>query len=270
MNKIEEYKKNKEEFDEWLRQQINNLERATETCHYEPTTNRVARKNLRVQTIAQIYPDLKMLHQEFAHFRKTYPQFDTGYFPSTDEINDRINNNNSIEFGFRNDLGYGCVIHCEPYNRQYWKNIYFKFWGINADFIVVSPPFSIVLRSFTLLESLSEKFNQLSELKKEAKNEKIKQDRVNALQFQSAEEWVKNVMKESANPYKIEKDDIKLVLSVKITGNQHLEIPVYYKSFQKIVPQILESIQQYENTVKNSKIRVLVKNSSTDHAQWIN
>ena len=74
MNKRDEYSKAIEEFNAWLYKQFLGLRStptATETYHYDPPKDRVAKQNLRDQIIAQIYQDLKMIHQEFAHFRKS-------------------------------------------------------------------------------------------------------------------------------------------------------------------------------------------------------
>jgi len=104
-----------------------------------------------------------------------------------------------------------------------------------------------------------------------SEQELIKQDRIRKLQVNSAEEWVKNLMTNSNYPYKIFRvNDIKLLLIVKISGKQQLEIPVYFKSFQKSIPQILETIQQYENVINNSQIKVLVQNSSPNDHEWLN
>jgi len=107
--------------------------------------------------------------------------------------------------------------------------------------------------------------------RKDQRSELIKQERIRKMQINSAEEWVKSLMTNSNYLYKIVKGhENKLLLHVKIDGQQHLEIPIYYKSFQKIVPKLMETILKYENFIKNSQIRALVKNSLPNDHEWLN
>jgi len=60
-------------------------------------------------------------------------------------------------------------------------------------------------------------------------------------------------------------------LVIKITGKQQLEIPLYDKSFQKIVPKILDTIKPYEELIKKSEIKVLIGNVSPfNNTNWVN
>ena len=87
--------------------------------------------------------------------------------------------------------------------------------------------------------------------------------------YENTEEWIKDLMNNSAYTYAIKREYYKLFLYIKITGNRYLEIPVYYEYYQKTVPQILESIQQYGNVVKNSQIEAYIRHS-LNSAQWLN
>ena len=87
--------------------------------------------------------------------------------------------------------------------------------------------------------------------------------------YENAEEWIKDLMNNSEYPYIITKEENKFLLLVKITGKQHLKIPVYFTSYQKDAPIILETIQQYANIYNNSLIEMLVKNSP-EISRWSN
>ena len=215
----------------------------------------------------QIYQDLRTLNQDLHSFIETHQQF--GELYSTNKINDLIKKDANIYLNISNSLGYGLRVDFNQYNfNQYNINIFFfsgKYFISETNIV-----FNVIYSYLDLLKATSEKFNSLSEFKKEAENEQIKQKRIEKLQDNSIEEWISYLLKDSNYPYQIKKNsDNKMFLLVKMNGTQHLKIPVYYKSFQKIVPQILEAIQQYESVVKNSKIRVLVDNNAPNQ-QWIN
>ena len=62
--------------------------------------------------------------------------------------------------------------------------------------------------------------------------------------------------------YYTTESDNKITLSVKLKKSMQLDIPIYYKNFQKIMPELLNSIQQFEKTANESKIKVLISNSA--------
>jgi len=72
----------------------------------------------------------------------------------------------------------------------------------------------------------------------------------------------------SGYAYKIEEMKNKTLMTVRISGKQQLEIPIYHKSFQSIVPYVLETIQQYEEFAKKQKIRASLNNLSSDSKNW--
>jgi hypothetical protein len=84
----------------------------------------------------------------------------------------------------------------------------------------------------------------------------------------SIQTWIKAILKDTSYAYYTDVKNYKITLSIRLKNNMQLNIPIYYKSFQKIIPEILTTIKQYENTVNNGKIKVLIANSSRS-AQWI-
>jgi len=101
-------------------------------------------------------------------------------------------------------------------------------------------------------------------------NERTKKERIKNITEKSIEEWVKKTMQDSGYTYKIVTEKNKSLLVIKITGKQQLEIPLYDKSFQKIVPKILDTIKPYEELIKKSEIKVLIGNVSPfNNMNWI-
>jgi len=266
MSKIEEYNQAKKEFDTWFYHEAQKV-LATATAG-----------NQVVKSREQHYQDLQTLNQVLHAFVGKYQLF-SGNLYSTETINLKIKSERDLYFTVSNNV-CGCSIYFEPNGKPKNKIEMFFYCGQYMFSYNISKCFdNVVYPYLDLLASVLKKCNLLSELQKEAKEEEneqreeqIKQDRIKLLQSNSSEEWISSLLKNTAYPYKIVKGhDNKLLLHVKMNGKQHLEIPIYYKSFQKIVPQLLETIQQYENVVKNGQIRVLVKNSSPgDCSQWLN
>jgi len=263
MNKIEEYEQAKREFDTWFYHEAQKV-LATATAG-----------NQVVKSREQHYQDLQTLNQVLHAFVDRYGTF-RGNLYSTETINLKIKSERDLSFTVSNNL-CGCSIYFEPNGKPKNKIEMFFYCGQYMFSYNISKCFdSVVYPYLDLLASILEKCKPLSKLQKEAEEEKnkqreeqIKQDRIKLLQHNSSEEWIKSLLKNTDYSYKIVKgNDNKLLLCIKMNGKQHLEIPIYYKSFQKIVPNLLDTIQQYENIVKNSPIRVLVKNSSPGE-QWL-
>jgi len=66
--------------------------------------------------------------------------------------------------------------------------------------------------------------------------------------------------------YTVESRD-KITLSILLKDSKQLDIPIYYNNFQKIIPDLLETIQKFENAVNNSKIEILI-NKNYPNQQW--
>jgi hypothetical protein len=103
----------------------------------------------------------------------------------------------------------------------------------------------------------------------EAQNDLIKQVKIKKIQASSAYDWIDNLMKNSPYPYKIEQSHkTKLHLSVKITDKLKLEIPVLYSRFEKIIPELMNTIQRYETCIKESEFTVFIEDVTYDNRHW--
>ena len=103
----------------------------------------------------------------------------------------------------------------------------------------------------------------------ESQNDSIKQGKIKQLQGTSAYDWIDNLMKNSKYPYKMNQEHkTKIQLSVKINDKQKLEIPIYLRHFQKTIPKLMDTIQQYETCIKENEITVFVENVIFDKRYW--
>jgi len=244
MNKTAEYNKALKEFDEWYCKKVDSLVSTA-------TPDNPMLKN----HIAQFYQDLDF-------FVLQHPQFKKEEYKSSTVRHIELSN----------DFGYGCDFIFFLNETGGFKTVEIRFLGSAKGNINCADRLSFVYRYLAWLASLSEKFNQLSELKKEAENDRIKKERIRELQTNSAEEWLKNIMKDSIYPYRLEQSTATLTLHIKITPSRQICIPILKEKFQKTIPQILETIKQCEDFIKEIKIKgtLINKVSSSKSITWEN
>ena len=70
--------------------------------------------------------------------------------------------------------------------------------------------------------------------------------------------WIEAHFRDSNYDYHLTETENKILLSVPLRGSVQLSIPIYYKRYQQILPQIMATIKAYENVVVSSKIKVLI------------
>ncbi|MCL2074203.1 MAG: leucine-rich repeat domain-containing protein [Marinilabiliaceae bacterium] len=109
-------------------------------------------------------------------------------------------------------------------------------------------------------------------LKREEKNNQIKQNKIRKLKTTSAYDWLENLMKNSKYTYKIITHfETKLQLKVKINEKTKLEIPVPYSKFQKILPKLMDAIKRFEEAINDFDFVFVEKiNTDYDKTGWIN
>lgn len=76
----------------------------------------------------------------------------------------------------------------------------------------------------------------------------------------SIETWLAAVLANTGYQYYTTKDEHKLTLSVKMRHGVQLDIPIYFSKFQKIMPDLLTTIKEYENLIDKNKVKVLILN----------
>jgi len=111
------------------------------------------------------------------------------------------------------------------------------------------------------IDGIAVEFRQL-------KSDLEKQEKIDDIAKNSIYTWLKSIMRNQSYSYYTTEDKHKITLSIKMKNRVQLDIPIYFKKFQKIMPKLTETIQQYENTTNQSKIKVLISNSNSEQ-KWI-
>jgi len=101
--------------------------------------------------------------------------------------------------------------------------------------------------------------------KRYAKNKK--QEKIEEISINSIHTWITAMMSNLQYTYYTVESRDKITLSMLLKDSKQLDIPIYYNNFHKIIPDLLETIQKFENAVKNSKIEVLINNNNPNQ-QW--
>ena len=124
---------------------------------------------------------------------------------------------------------------------------------------------------YRCLDGLDIIADELSKLKSDLikqKNDLIKQKKQDEIVKNSIDVWLKILLSNQPYSYYTTKRENKTTLSVRLKNRTQLDIPIYYKSFQKIKPEILNLIQQIDKIDRETKIRMLISNT-VDNKQWI-
>jgi len=249
MSKKEEFQRAADEFDRWFRAEIEGLDRSTPPD--EP-----ASKNRNFQ-----------LFHDLMAFKKKWPQF-----------NGWNEWDNGAFVYIHHCLNYGCYVQCfrkkkDPaFNNRAKMEIYTKsryfYPGMKIN---VQNRLNFIYRYLDFLEQHSDKFARLEEMKKavedEKINEKIKQEKIEDIAKNSINTWLKAVLQNQSYSYYTTESENKITLSVKLKNRMQLDIPIYFSRFQKIMPELLNTIQKFEKTANEAKIKVLISNSKVNQ-QW--
>lgn len=95
-----------------------------------------------------------------------------------------------------------------------------------------------------------------------------KSEKITEMSQKSAEIWLKELFKDTEYSYYTVVGDNKITLSVQLKNGTQIDIPVYYKKFQIIIPEIMATIKEYEQITEKIKIKVLISNIQRKE-QWI-
>jgi hypothetical protein len=91
-------------------------------------------------------------------------------------------------------------------------------------------------------------------------NDKDRKNKILELSRNSTLIWLTNMFKNSDYTYSIAKSPLRAVLSVKMKNNMQLNIPIYYKNFQEIIPKLMDLIKEYEKIIESNDIKITVTN----------
>jgi hypothetical protein len=93
-----------------------------------------------------------------------------------------------------------------------------------------------------------------------------KRAKINEFTSNSIDTWLEQICGELTLPYVLQKQRIRSVLTVLLDYDTELSIEIRNKEFQDTIPEVLETIQIYENLHETRKGRVLITNSN--YRQW--
>lgn len=91
-----------------------------------------------------------------------------------------------------------------------------------------------------------------------------KRSRIIAMSQKSIHAYLSAIMKNSGYKYFTTNDSNKVLLSIKMKRGVQLNIPIYYRKFQTIMPKLLETIKCYEKSIYDNKVKVLISNLKTE------
>ena len=87
----------------------------------------------------------------------------------------------------------------------------------------------------------------------------VKDEKIKEISKNSIEEWLKVILKEKYS-YSIFQEENKVMLSVRMKKGIQLDIPIYYKRFREIIPNLIETIEKYDQLIENTSVKVLISN----------
>jgi hypothetical protein len=149
-------------------------------------------------------------------------------------------------------------VYCGAFNseKKKWKSSPL----ISIEFSNISSSRYYIERYPQLVYLLFEKAAQIETEFYKLKADVEKQEKIVQLSRSSVKTWLKTVMKGSGYQYYMTNDDNKITLSIRMNHGVQLDIPLYFRRFQKQMPDLLQTIKQYENLIANSKNKVLISN----------
>ena len=159
-------------------------------------------------------------------------------------------------YAFTDSKDVQCIIYCKK-NRQ--KSMTISIDGILSGRWMISV--GMLYRCMDTMEKIAKEFRQLA-------NDLEKEEKIVEMGRNSIHPWLKTILQNQPYSYYTTKDENKIVLSVKMENKMQLDIPIYLKSLQKIMPELLHTIQQFEKVIGEAKIKVLISNSNVNR-QWI-
>ena len=163
-------------------------------------------------------------------------------------------------YEFSNSYVYQCYIYFEVVN----KKPQYDYIRIKIDDISSSGWYGTIGMLYRCMDEID---GIAEEMRKLLKDDLKKQGKINEIAKNSINTWLKSVMQNQSYSYYTTESEHKITLSIKLKNGMQLDIPIYYSRFQKIMLELPETIQQFENTVNNSKIKVFVRNSKPNQ-QW--
>jgi len=160
-------------------------------------------------------------------------------------------------YAFSNGIGCQCFVYFKGKEKR-------KSVGISIDDIHSNGWYGTV----GMLHRCMDEMDEIAKEFRQFKSDLEKQEKIDQIAKNSIKTWLKAILKNQPYSYYASVSDNKITLSIKLKNRIQLDIPIYYKNFQKIMPELLNTIQQFEKMANESKIKVLISNSAVGQ-KWI-
>jgi hypothetical protein len=142
-------------------------------------------------------------------------------------------------------------------NSSHYTHICFEIYNENCSYFLKNREdlphvVTVIVQNFKSLEEDCLKHqNQLE-----------KKNKIIELSKNSTTTWLTNMFKDSGYTYSIENEKFStmVMLSVKLKNKTQLNIPIYYRNFQKVMPKLMDYIKEYEKLSENSDFKSTVTN----------
>ena len=159
-------------------------------------------------------------------------------------------------YAFTDSKDAKCIIYCK---KDIQKSMTISIDGMRSGRWKISV--GMLYRCMDTMENIAKEFRQLA-------NDLKKEEKIVEMGRNSIHPWLKSILQNQPYSYYTTESENKIVLSIKMENRMQLDIPIYLKSFQKIMPELLHTIQQFERVIHGTKIKVLISNLNINR-QWI-
>ena len=192
--------------------------------------------------------------------REDKPELDFNYIKTVKGFERSDIKHRPIEAGFTffNSNGNRCLLYYTEKTRRIVISMEIDNLVSSSDW------YGTIGMLYCCMDEIDEIAKELRHLKGELE----KREKINEIVKNSINTWLKAILEHQPYSYYTTESANKITLSVKLKNRLQLDIPIHYSSFQKIMPALLETIQKFEKTVNDNKIKALIRNSAIGQ-QWI-
>ena len=193
----------------------------------------------------------------FEETREDKPTLDFDFIKTVKGFEKSDIKNPTYGYEFFNCNGHRCFIYFTGKNNQPLISIRIGDITSNGWY----GTYGMLYRCMDEIDDIAKELHQLND-------DLTKQAKINEIAKNSTKTWLKAIMQNQPYAYYTTEYKNKITLSVKLKNRMQLDIPIYFSRFQKIMPELLNTIRQYEKTVNENKIKVLISNSQPNQT-WI-
>jgi hypothetical protein len=158
-----------------------------------------------------------------------------------------------------NTLHRSCILEFNIYNKKIHFSVILDMHdGVECQWYVHTP--GCVYQFLENMEGIEKKYREYA-----AKAEK--QEKIANLAKDGTRTWLNEILKDSPYMYYIREMAKGIVVCIQLKNRTQLNISIDYKSFQETMPELLSTIQAYENLVNTGKFKVIIENCSP-YVKW--